>query len=155
MEGTLMIKTYRGLLADGDQDKIRLTTTDGLTGYRITKFQLMFYDAVTSIKSVVQIWKTEQDAVSDVTTGIVNFEKPELLAAAMLSGKADQTAYPEDLVVVFDSELFNQDIFITHSEIAGVAAVNYYIELEKFKLSTVQAEALIVKSLRGEVWTRP
>jgi len=151
----MVVKSYRGLLPDSDQVKIRLTSSDGRTGYRITKFQLMFYDAVTSIKSVVQVWKSEQAVVSDATTGVVNFDDQDLLAAAMLSGKADQTAYPEDLVVVFDNEIFNQDIYITHSEIAGSAPLNYYMELEQIKLSTAEAEVLIVKALRGEVWTRP
>lgn len=91
----MVVKSYRGLLPDSDQVKIRLTSSDGRTGYRITKFQLMFYDAVTSIKSVVQVWKSEQAVVSDATTGVVNFDDQDLLAAAMLSGKADQTAYPE------------------------------------------------------------
>ena len=30
-----MIKTFRGILADGDQNKIRLTTKKGKIGYKI------------------------------------------------------------------------------------------------------------------------
>ena len=36
-----MIKSFRGKLADGGQDRIRLSTNDGLTGYKITKFELL------------------------------------------------------------------------------------------------------------------
>jgi len=140
-----MIKTFRGLLADGGQDRIRLSTIKGKVGYRITKFQLMFYDAVTSVKSVVMIWKDEQTAVA----GLVDFTDSDMLAAAMLSGKADQTAYPEDLTVVFDTELFNQDIYITHSEIAGSASVNYYIELEVVPLDDAGAEFTTLKDMRS------
>ena len=35
------IKTFRGQLADEEQDTIRLSTNTGLIGYRIRKFQLM------------------------------------------------------------------------------------------------------------------
>ena len=36
-----MIKSYRGLIADGAQDRIPLHTNDGKTGYKIVKFQIM------------------------------------------------------------------------------------------------------------------
>jgi len=60
MEGTLMIKSYRGLLADGTQDLIRLKSPDGMTGYRVVKFQLFpaFIGSTTTgseYESLVQI----------------------------------------------------------------------------------------------------
>ena len=33
-----MIKTFRGLLSDGQQERIRFETRDGKTAYRIKKF---------------------------------------------------------------------------------------------------------------------
>ena len=36
-----MIKTFRGLLGDGDIERIRLGTNDGLTGYRENKFKTL------------------------------------------------------------------------------------------------------------------
>ena len=39
------IKTFRGLLEDGAQERIRLETLDGKTGYRINKFQIMNEEA--------------------------------------------------------------------------------------------------------------
>jgi len=58
--------------------------------------------------------------------------------------------------IVFDSEIFNQDIYVVHENFHGDnAAINYYMELEQFKLSAAQAELLIVKDLRKEMWTRP
>ena len=146
-----MIKTFRGLLKDGAQDRIKLQTIQGKVGYRIVKFQLMFYDAVTSVKSVVVIWKREQTTVA----GIVDFTNSEMLAAAMLSGKADQTAYPEDLIVVFDNEIINQDVYIAHSEIAGTAPVNYYLELEAIPLTDQAAEYTTIKDLRSNTATVP
>jgi len=36
-----MIKTFRGLIADGETDTIVLHTNDGSIGYRIVKFQVI------------------------------------------------------------------------------------------------------------------
>ena len=37
----MVVKTYRGLLADGVQEKIPLSTKDGSVGYRIVKFEIV------------------------------------------------------------------------------------------------------------------
>jgi len=140
-----MIKTFRGLIVDGGQDIIPLHTSDGSTGYRIVKFELMFVDVATSVKSVVQIWKIPQTTVVDT----IDFNDQTLLAAAIMSGKADQTAYPEDLVVTFDREIFNQDIYITHSEVAGAASINYYLELEQIKLDLNENTVATLKDIRN------
>ena len=121
------VHSFRGLLGDGGQDEINLERQNVNLAYRIVKFQLMFTDAVTSTKSVVMVWKEEQTTID----GLVDFNDTDMLAAAMLSGKADQTAYPEDLSVVFDNVLFSRNIYVTHSEIAGVASCNYYLEIEE------------------------
>jgi len=141
----MTIKTFRGKLVDNAIDTIVLHTNNGSTGYRIVKFELMFVDAVTSVKSVVQIWKVPQ------TTAIatIDFSNQELLAAALMSGKADQTAYPEDLVVTFDSEIFNQDIYITHVEVAGAASINYYLELEQMSLDLNESTVATLKDIRN------
>jgi hypothetical protein len=140
-----MIKTFRGKLADGGINTIVLHTNNGATGYRIVKFELMFADVVTSIKSVVQIWKTAQTTAPDT----IDFSNQELLAAAVMSGKADQTAYPEDLIVTFDREIVNQDIYITHSEVAGSATINYYVELEQIKLDLNENTVATLKDIRN------
>jgi len=140
-----MIKTFRGLIVDDGQDIIPLHTSDGSTGYRIVKFELMFVDVATSVKSVVQIWKIPQTTVVDT----IDFNDQTLLAAAIMSGKADQTAYPEDLVVTFDREIFNQDIYITHSDVAGAASINYYLELEQIKLDMNENTVATLKDIRN------
>jgi len=68
----------------------------------------------------------------------------------MLSGKADQTAYPEDVVVTFDREIFNQDIYVSHVEVAGAATVNYYLELEQVKLDLSESTIATLKDIRNE-----
>jgi len=139
-----MIKTFRGLLASGGQDRIRLSTIKGKVGYKITKFQLLFDNpGAQSVENVVKIFKTEQTTIDSV----INFTDSDLIAAAFLSGSTSAT-YPEDLTIIFDTEMFNQDIYITQSDLAGSQACNYYIELEVIPLDEKGAEYTTVKDLR-------
>jgi len=138
-----MIKSYRGLLASGGQDIIRLSTTDGRMGYKLVKFEIMPLGVNLTIENVMKIYKTVQTS----GTNVINFSDSDLLAAAILKiGSASTEALT--MHVIFDNEVFKDDG-------GGNRDCNYYIELEQIKLSTAQAELLIVKSLRGEVWTRP
>jgi len=136
-----MIKTFRGQLSDNDQERIRLSTKNGKTGYKIVKFQLMFVDIATSVKSIVKIFKTFQSSVTDT----IDFSDHNMLACGILSGKADQTQYPEDMLTIFEQEVFNQDIYITHADVAGGHLVNYYLELETF---TMTDNMTVVSTLR-------
>jgi len=131
------ILSYRGLLGDGDQDTILLSTKKGEVGYRIVKFQLMFADLATSLKSVVKVFKTFQDSIPDT----ISFSDDNMLACGIMSAKADQTAYPEDFIAVFDQEIFNQDIYVTHNDVTGGGSMNYYLDLEVIKLD--QSEAMV------------
>jgi len=146
-----MIKSYRGLLASGGQDIIRLSTTDGRMGYKLVKFEIMPLGVNLTIENVMKIYKTVQTS----GTNVINFSDSDLLAAAILKiGSASTEALT--MHVIFDNEVFNQDISVTSlDDGGGNRDCNYYIELEQIKLSSAQAELLIVKSLRGEVWTRP
>jgi len=147
----MVIKSVRGLLVDGGQDKIRLTTTDGLMGYRIVKFQGIGPEpGETVMESTLKIYKIEQTTINNA----INFTDSDLLAAAYITDNASRQL-DVNSAVIFDNEIFNQDIYITHEDTTGNVACNYYIELEQIKLTVIQAELLIVKSLRGEVWTRP
>jgi len=147
----MVVKSYRGLLADGGQEKIRLTTTDGQTGYRIVKFQIIPKQPFNATQeSVAKIYKMEQD----VPDGAVDFSDRDLLGVAIFK-QHDTVNYMAYDSVIFDNEIFNQDIYITNYDAATGEFINYYIELEQIKLTVNQAELLIVKSLRGEVWTRP
>jgi len=140
-----MIKTYRGLLADGAQDKIPLSTKDGSVGYRIVKFQTIPREPFNATQeSTTKIYKTEQTTIN----GIVNFTDNDLLAVAIFK-QHDTTTYMAYDTVIFDSEIFNQDIYITHSEIAGNAKMNYYIELEQMKLDQTQNMSATLKAIRG------
>jgi len=105
-----MIKTFRGLIQDGAQDTIVLHTTDGSTGYRIVKLAVMPFNLNSSGEAAIKIYKTPQTTV----TFDFDFSDQRLLAAAYYTVNASADAYPEDHHVIFDQEIFNQDIYVTH-----------------------------------------
>jgi len=141
----MVVKTFRGLLANGGQDRIRLQTIKGKVGYKIVKFEL-FPNApgATAIESLCKIFKNKQTAI----TGTIDFTDSDVLAAAYL---AIYTAayYGTDKITIFDNETFNQDIYITHVDVSpGGSPCNYYIELEVIPLDDAGAEYETIKDLR-------
>ena len=140
----MVVKTYRGLLADGGQDRIRLQTLRGKVGYRIIKFELLPNNPSTETpESVVKIYKAEQTTV----TSVIDFSDNTMLAAGYYSGNWTPN-YPQDLSVIFDNEIFNQDIYITHKNDSEAKSVNYYIELEVIPLTDHGAEFTTLKDMR-------
>jgi len=143
-----MIKTYRGLLADGGQDRLRLQTIRGKVGYRVIKFQLM-PEAPHDVQqvSVVQVWKSQQDSVP--TSGAtINFSDSDILAASVgwFGGLASNIS--QRTTTIFDQEIVNQDIYLTHTDQASNQACNYYLELEVIPLDDVAAEYTTLKDMR-------
>ena len=140
----MVVKTFRGLLADGGQDRIRLQTIKGKVGYRIIKFQTMNMNpGAQLIEGVMKVYKEEQTTVD----GIVNFTDSSLLAADYHIDN-DSTAYATSEVVIFDQEMFNQDIYITFKDISTGQSMNYYIELEAIALDDAGAEYTTLKDMR-------
>jgi len=139
-----MIKTFRGLIVDGGQDTIVLHTNDGSIGYRIVKFQTMVQQPGTdTVEGTVKIFKIEQATVDD----LVDFSDNTLLGAAEYHKHTD----PQNAVstnVIFDQEIFNQDIYITWKDNFG-QAMNYYIELEQIKLDMNESTVATLKDLRN------
>jgi len=146
-----MIKSFRGQIADGSEVRIRLGTNNGLTGYKISKFQIITSQpgGGSDYESLIKI---NSQSLGDLTvtpvTTTVNFDNPLLLAVAYSSGdSASVTAVQE--TVIFDNVKFNQDIYITHVEQSGSQACNYYIELEQVKLDLNEATVATLKDMRG------
>jgi len=144
-----MIKTFRGLLTDEVQDTIVLHTNDGSTGYRIVKFQVIGPDANEDIESTIKIYKTSQSVFENT----IDFSDNTLLAAALLAQNVNSTAYPTAQTVIFDQEIFNQDIYIYTSGHNYTANVNYYIELEQVKLDLSENTVATLKDIRNTVGT--
>jgi len=139
----MVVKTYRGLLADGAQEKIPLGTKDGSVGYRVIRFDILSASPSSNIEHVVQIWAKEQ--VSVVAT--IDFTHTDWLGTAWESGGG--FSRPENAHVIIDPRIINQDIFITHFEVVASAACNYYIELEQINLDHTQTMNATLKAIRG------
>jgi len=143
----MVVKTYRGLQADGAQDRIPLSAKDGSIGYRIVKFEIMSktpYDQ-NAAEHVVKIYKKEQTTID----GVVDFTDDSFLAVAIINNNTTGYQYPSIPTIIFDTEIFNQDIFITHTDKVNAVACNYYIELEQMKLDHTQNMSVTLKAIRG------
>jgi len=141
-----MIKTFRGLLASGGQDRIRLSTIKGKVGYRIVKFQLIPADSYGTANQelVLKIYKTEQTTINDA----VNFTDSDLLGIVYTG--FNTSAGQVGSQVIFDREIFNQDIYITMVDNGGASLPgNYYVELEVIPLDDAGAEYTTLKDMRS------
>jgi len=141
-----MIKTFRGLIADGATDTIVLHTNDGSTGYRIVKFSIIPHKPVTAANEcVIQIWKVNPGA----TSSEIDFSDQTLLGIGIYSNQTDSTYYPDDTTIIFDFETFNQDIYLTLNNATGSEACNYYLELEQIKLDLSENTVATLKDIRN------
>ena len=144
-----MIKSFRGILADGDVETIRLGTNNGLIGYKIKKVSGISQNPGTvDAEHVFKFYKTSQDTA----TADVDFSDGNLLAVMYYTNRND-TLQSGMNIVTFENQIFNQDIFVTHNEIIGSGssgtAGNYYIELEQLKLAKDEAAVATLKDMRG------
>jgi len=141
----MTIKTFRGLIADGAQDIIVLHTNDGSTGYRIVKFQIMGAEPGTStMEHTIKVYKVSQSTIDNA----INFSDQTLLAMAFLQASTAQ-AEGSDFQVIFDQEIFNQDIYVTHEDTASSLPCNYYLELEQVKLALDENTVATLKDIRN------
>jgi hypothetical protein len=140
--------SFRGNLADGGQERIHLTTNNGLIGYKIIKFQLMpELPGTVDSEHVVQVFKTEQATVPTAAP-VIDFENNRLLASG-LTGNSTNITQNISSSIIFDNEVFNQDIFVTHTEANGSNACNYYIELEQIRLDLGEQTVATLKDIRN------
>ena len=141
------IKSFRALLEDNTQHQISLHTNDGSTGYRIVKFQGVPKAPMTlDQENVIKIYKVPQTTVD----GNVDFSDQTLLAVCCVSYDNDAATPGIGESIIFDSEVFNQDIFVTHEDVhAGGRPCNFYIELEQVKLDLGQNTVATLKDIRN------
>ena len=141
-----MIKTFRGLLADGAIDRIRLSTNDGLTGYKIKKFEIIAENnGTTDFEHTVKLHL--QNPVT--ASAEVNFDDPLLLGVAFTEGNNSSNYIGQPLINIFDQMKFNQDIYVSHVDSKGALNCNYYLELEQVKLDLNEATVATLKDMRG------
>jgi hypothetical protein len=138
--------TYKGKLAMGLQDELNLKTNNGLTGYKITKFQIMSTAPGTvEHEYVAKIFNTDQ---TGSISAVIDFSDNNLLAAIIsFSRQSALNSVTEQIII--DKNAFNQNIFITIADASGsTVECNYYIELEAFPISEVEATKLTLQSIR-------
>jgi len=140
-----MIKTFRGLIVDGGIDSVPLTTRTGSTGYRVVKFQIMTpQPGAINTELVVKIYKVPQ---AGAATATVDFSDPTLLAVATFQQAADSWNTYD--TIIFDREIFNQDIYVTCQDTQNADGANYYLELEQIKLSDNENTVATLKDIRA------
>jgi len=140
----MVVKTFRGLLADSGQDRIRLQTIKGKVGYRIIKFELLGnLPGAQTQECVVKIYTGEQSSID----AEINFTDSQLVAAGIYHDNA-ASIYPATLITIFDEEIFNQDIYVTARDTEGAQSTNYYLELEVIPLDDAGAEYTTLKDMR-------
>jgi len=139
------IVSFRGLIAHGAQDTIVLHTIDGSTGYRIVKFKLIPpAPGVSNGENVVKIYKISQTTVD----GLIDFSENTMLGAGYYA--AESSSYSDNETIVFDQEIFNQDIYITNLDARGNStSMNYYIELEQMPLDLNENTVATLKDIRN------
>ena len=141
------IKTFRGKIADGEQDTIVLHTRDGSVGYKIIRFTLMSTDygvaGGDSHTSVIKVYKIKQTTSDE----FVDFSDNTLIAAATYERHTSVGAQTQ--AVFFDNEIVNQDIYLTHKDTQTGQACNYYLELEQFKLDLNENTVATLKDIRN------
>ena len=141
------IISYKGRIAMGLQDRINLRTLKGKVGYRITKFEtISAAPGTTNQEFIAKIFKTDQ---TGSIGNAVDFTDSDLLAVNYNVDKHNTDVAPNQ-TIIFDNEVFNQNIFISITDPSGeTTECNYYIELEVMSLNDVETTMLTLKSIRS------
>ena len=148
-----MKKSFRGLIGDAEQQQIRLSTNNGLTGYRINKFDIISTAPGTgNHEYVAKVFTTDNDETGSprASNATVDFDDPTLLAVSYYTDNSSSAGNPPGMIIVFDTTTFNQDIFITIQDATGNAIdCNYYLEVEQVTLSKDEATVATLKDMRA------
>ena len=141
------IKSFRGQMANDTIDTVPLKTNNGSTGYRLMKLQCITNNPTAyDIEGVLKIYKIPQTAV----TTDINFSDQTLLAVSY-NTFGNQPYEVNNVVTIFDNEIFNQDIYITFVDSGGNARpMNYYFELEQVKLDIGENTVATLKDIRNQ-----
>jgi hypothetical protein len=148
-----MNKTFKGILTNGDQLRIRLTTNQGLVGYKIVKMQAIpsIPGSTVDTEIVLQAFSTKRSSVPTAAGDAkLNFDDPTLLAAAYYQDNVS-ASNASSFDVIIDNKIVNQDMFITYSDQTGAASTqcNFYVELEQVTLDLSEATVATLKDMRG------
>ena len=138
--------TYKGKLDMGVPEDIYLRTQNGKTGYRIVNFKVISSTpGIGNSETIVKVYSRPQTDYP----ATVDFTESDLLAVAYYQDNEGQQ-YPSSIDIIFDNEVFNQNIQIYAEDAdSKTIPINYYLELETVQLTDIQATQLTLKSLRS------
>ena len=139
--------SFRGQLAMGVEEMIPLSTMKGLVGYQIKKFEIMSSaPGTSSVEYIAQIYKTQETTNVNTTP---NFSDNRLLAVVYYQDEA-APHYPSSQDVIFDNEIFNQNVYVNITDAGGgTNPCNYYIEMEQMDLALDESTVATLKDIRN------
>ena len=139
------VKSFRGQLLDGTQERINLHTNKGKIGYIIKKFKIIDSEpGEIEVEIVAKIYSVEQSSIDNT----VDFSKSTLIAQAFYANQGNQSVVSSEVIII-DNSIFNQDIYVTVSSLEGTPLVNYYIEAEQVPLTDDEALVTTLKNIRN------
>jgi hypothetical protein len=147
------IKSFRNRLASGSIDQVSLKTNSGATGYRIKKISIIGEEpGQETVELVLKIYKIPQPVTTPTSVdNAINFSDNTLLGVAYYVDSSSTSSIQQE-TIIFDNEVFNQDIFITAIDTSGSnRATNYYMELEQVKLDLNENTVATLKDIRNIV----
>ena len=149
----MKLTTFRGQMESSTQNIINLHTTDGKTGYKLRRLEVIQKSPGSASKDnegLIQIWKVSQDVTDVPSISTIDFSNQTLLGIAFYSGDPNSDQEPNEFISIFDEEIFNQDIFITYYDVRGVNdPMNYHIELEQVKLDSNETAVATLKNIKN------
>jgi len=149
----MTIKSFRGQLAGSDAGtsvEINLRTNKGEIGYRIKKLQLIQQaPGALDSEGIVKVWNGRPTATM-IASKLIDFEDNKILAIGFYSAAANAMNYPEENLIIFENQIFNQNIYLSYIDVRTVNdSMNYYIELEQVKLNGNESTMATLQSIRS------
>jgi len=122
------VHSFRGLLADGEQDEINLERQNLNVAYRIVKFQVMPESTGAGTnEAAVSIWRESQSSAPQE----ISFKDTDLLGCAYFLRDQGVVAI-SGTSIIFDNVLFSRNIYVNYQDAQTSGGnMNYYIELEE------------------------
>ena len=141
------IISYKGKIAIGLQDRIRLRTLNGKVGYKINKFELISSTpGAADSEFVGKITRVKDPNIGPT----VNFTDADLLAVNYTAFAQVYNTPVAQQIIILDNEKFNQDIFVNITDASSnTVPCNYYIELETLDLSDLETTMMTLQSIRS------
>ena len=133
-------------MADNTIDQVFLHTINGSVGYRIKSFTaISSAPGAQDMEGLFKIYKVPQTTVD----GQVDFSDQTLLGVVYFKDYATNDNQPSIQTVIFDNEVFNQDIYITYLDVRSSNSASYYFELEQIKLDLTDNTMATLKDIKN------